>query len=568
VKLIGFAIVSLVVVGMSGCAKEMTAAPLGPCGVCARRLACDEPTKTCRRTAESSVRTRDGIILHTTVFLPPEVPEAGVASLLERTPYGFPDWRTRFEEKARFHNSRGYAFVLQDCRGRFGSSGAYEAPFVTEMADGQDATEWIVQQPWANGMLGTIGVSESAYTAVAAAVGNPLVKVVVADDGPKDNGFELDGGLIHLGYLEWWHFLEHDGNYPSVAVTASATNSLDVVGLDGLVLGRLDPFWRTMATAETPDASVYDGESLKNRYADVCMPALLVYSAQSPWTDPIDIWRGLLGQGCARQRMNQRLVVTPEAHGYHSTALFSGVTTPVTALMLDYIDKFLDSRSLDLAEVPRVQFSALGETAYHGASDWPPTGITPRTLYLRNAGTIADAALSETAPGVETPDSLTIDPATMDPCSPSYPFVAYVSAPLTAPIVVAGIPHIELFMSTTTPDADVIADLYEYRPGSMPAYQRVGSTAGVRLRYRDGFSSPAPMNPGEATHIAFDLFSVSYRFGQGSSIVLSLSGGECEFAENPQSGQPVASQSERRPSMHRYFHDAHHLSRLLLPTVN
>jgi putative CocE/NonD family hydrolase len=516
---------------------------------------------------EVSVPTRDGTLLHTIVYLPAEVPAEGVPTLMERTPYRFPDWRARFAAKAQFHNSRGYAFVLQDCRGRFGSSGTYEAPFENEVADGQDATEWIASQPWSNGRIGTIGVSESAYTAVAAAVSNPRVNVVIADDGPEDNGFELAGGLIHLGYLDWRHFLDDDGSYPSDADTVAASNDLDVMALDTRLLGHMDSFWRSMAGTEIPDAPLYEGESLRHRYAEICAPVLSVDSAQSRWTDPIDLWRGLVDERCPEQRANQRLVVTPDSHGYHSTALFMSETTPITSLMLAYIDEYLGLREVDLSSTPQVQFSALGDTSYRGAAQWPPAEATSRLLYLHHASGATDGALSAAAPDAEDPDSLMIDPATMDPCDPAYPYLAYVSAPLAAPLFAVGTGRVTLFVSTTTPDADVVADLYEYRPGSDPAYQHVGSTAGVRLRYRNGFSSPAPMNPGEAAEVAFDLFPLSYRFQQGSSIVLALSNGACDFAENPQSGEPVAAQSERRAATIRYFHDAQHPARLELPEL-
>ena len=59
---------------------------------------------------------------------------------------------------------RGYARVVQDCRGRFASEGEYRA-FIDDMDDGYDTVEWIAAQPWSNGKVGMIGGSALGITA-------------------------------------------------------------------------------------------------------------------------------------------------------------------------------------------------------------------------------------------------------------------------------------------------------------------------------------------------------------------------------------------------------------------
>ena len=53
---------------------------------------------------------------------------------------------------------RGYAVVLQDVRGRYGSGGVFEA-YRQEGQDGYDTIEWAARQPWSNGAVGTFGLS-------------------------------------------------------------------------------------------------------------------------------------------------------------------------------------------------------------------------------------------------------------------------------------------------------------------------------------------------------------------------------------------------------------------------
>jgi putative CocE/NonD family hydrolase len=83
-------------------------------------------------------------------------------TLLLRTYYDnqnplYVDWAARFAQA-------GYAVVLQDCRGRYDSDGTWR-PYLDEMSDGHDTLEWLGQQPWCDGNVGTFGISYNAFTA-------------------------------------------------------------------------------------------------------------------------------------------------------------------------------------------------------------------------------------------------------------------------------------------------------------------------------------------------------------------------------------------------------------------
>jgi len=61
------------------------------------------------------------------------------------------------EKEWRLANN-GYAYVIQDCRGRWDSDGEYY-PFHPEGRDGYDTQEWIGRQEWNNGKIGMVGGS-------------------------------------------------------------------------------------------------------------------------------------------------------------------------------------------------------------------------------------------------------------------------------------------------------------------------------------------------------------------------------------------------------------------------
>ncbi|GAB3615618.1 hypothetical protein GCM10027416_01750 [Okibacterium endophyticum] len=126
--------------------------------------------------AEQFVRMRDGIRLATDVYLPDDVDQA--PAILVRTPYDKRSRYTFLPHCAPYFTSRGYAFIVQDVRGKYRSEGV-TLQAVHEVADGNDTLEWLVRQGWSDGQVGMFGDSYYAYTQWAAlASGHPAVRAL------------------------------------------------------------------------------------------------------------------------------------------------------------------------------------------------------------------------------------------------------------------------------------------------------------------------------------------------------------------------------------------------------
>jgi uncharacterized protein len=142
---------------------------------------------------------RDGVPLAMDLYRPAQSgkPVAGrFPVLLERTPYD--KCRPSNIATAKFFAARGYVCIMQDVRGRFKSEGDWV--FLRhEGSDGVDTIEWIAQQPWCDGQVGTIGLSYSTATQQSAAVLNPR--------GLKAQ-FHLDGG-----YNYFHRTIRHSGTF-------------------------------------------------------------------------------------------------------------------------------------------------------------------------------------------------------------------------------------------------------------------------------------------------------------------------------------------------------------------
>ncbi|MGE3921460.1 MAG: CocE/NonD family hydrolase [Lautropia sp.] len=135
------------------------------------------------------MRAADGVELAMDIHFPAATEGSAAAGpfpvVLERTPYGRA--LERIERFARRAVSHGYAFICQDVRGRGDSGGAFHlmTNHPDEGMDGEDTVRWILQQPWCDGRIATVGGSFSAANQQALALRRPpgLVAQVLRDCG-------------------------------------------------------------------------------------------------------------------------------------------------------------------------------------------------------------------------------------------------------------------------------------------------------------------------------------------------------------------------------------------------
>lgn len=148
---------------------------------------------------------RDGVRLAADLYLPVagEEPAPGpLATLVERTPYD--KRREPLERAGRWFAERGYAVVMQDVRGRYGSGGEWSFLPPSEGPDGDDTLRWISGQPWSNGKVGTMGLSYSATNQQTLALEGPaaLAAQVICDGGYNYHHRTLrHGGALELGVV-------------------------------------------------------------------------------------------------------------------------------------------------------------------------------------------------------------------------------------------------------------------------------------------------------------------------------------------------------------------------------
>ncbi len=150
------------------------------------------------------VPMRDSVSLATDVYLPARDGKAIDQKwpiILMRTPYN----KSGPKADAEYFASHGYAFVVQDTRGRYRSEGVWHM-LTDDGRDGFDMCDWIGKQTWSNGKVGTIGTSYVGGTQHALAMERPPQLVTaIPVDAMSNLGYASmrNGGAFELRFWNW-----------------------------------------------------------------------------------------------------------------------------------------------------------------------------------------------------------------------------------------------------------------------------------------------------------------------------------------------------------------------------
>jgi putative CocE/NonD family hydrolase len=126
-----------------------------------------------------------------------------VPVILVRTPY---DNGVAAQVAAgKWWAARGYAYVVQDVRGRGESDGEFY-PLVHEAEDGDDTIRWCGAQAWSNGKVGMTGSSYLGWTQLyPAGMKNPSLAALFTIVAPPDpyRNFPMQLGVLSPPTVSW-----------------------------------------------------------------------------------------------------------------------------------------------------------------------------------------------------------------------------------------------------------------------------------------------------------------------------------------------------------------------------
>ena len=403
---------------------------------------------------------RDGIRLATDIYRPKA--EGTYPIIFSRTPYNFNTWvdgerRLREAKRAYEYVKKGYAYVVQNERGRFFSEGEWDILGVP-LTDGYDAFEWMKNQSWSNGKIGTLGCSSTAEWQMAvSALDHPSHAAMVPQGFGAGVGKVSDiheqgnwyrGGVEQMLFFSWLYGVEQDKFKPRIPEGASqedlirisrfydlapenppvdmseALSHLPIQDILKNINGKHEIFDK-MIRRKPNDPEWYKG-GLYHDTMEIGTPSFWFTS----WYD-VSITPNLALFNHVRQnskeafiRDNQYLVIAPTLHCAYTRASENTVVGErnIGDARLNYdeqitkwFDLWLKEKSNDFKETtPRVQYYTMGSNKWQSAETWPPEDTQMNTFYLNSEGSansrFGDGKLTKDKAKQDHADQFTYDP--------------------------------------------------------------------------------------------------------------------------------------------------------------
>jgi putative CocE/NonD family hydrolase len=119
-----------------------------------------------------------------------------------------------------------------------------------------------------------------------------------------------------------------------------------------------------------------------------------------------------------------------------------------------------------------------------------------------------------------------------------------------------------LYVSTSAKDTDFTAKLIDVSPDG---YARNLTDGILRLRYRASLEKPELLNPGEVYRVRVDAGVTGNVFLKGHRVRVEISSSNFpRFDRNPNTGGPIADETELVKANQTVYHDREHPSQLVL----
>lgn len=421
------------------------------------------------------VALRDGVAIATDVYRPKDTSKKYPA-IFVRTPYNFNFWDVRAGAPRDMSNEleavkRGYVFVEMNERGHFFSEGNYDI-LGAPLSDGDDAFSWMIEQPWSNGKVGTIGCSSTAEWQLAvAARAHPAYAAMIPQGfgagvgrvGPYyEQGNWYRGGAIQMLFIAWLYGQQNQVRpmFPpntSQEDLIRASKSFDLAPqlppVDWSQALRHLPVMDILKAVDGPRGIFADSMPVATGGAMIRrVPSDPAWSKGGLWHDDMTInvpgfwfmsWYDVsVGPNLAAYNHvrktarpeianQQYAVIAPTLHCAYKRATENTIIgeRSVGDARLNYdeltwawFDHFLKGENNRILEtMPKVRYYTMGINKWQTSETWPPQGARPLSFFLSSGGKAntlnGDGALGAAPPPADRADSFDYDP--MNPV-PSY----------------------------------------------------------------------------------------------------------------------------------------------------
>jgi uncharacterized protein len=560
---VGVSLVAMAAGAMAVAQTAQTSQPAAQAAQPAVRGA--RPEKVAAGATEVLAGMRDGVKLAGNLYLP--AGNGPFPCIVQRTPYG-KDAMFASPAGAKKYTDAGYAYLVQDVRGKGRSEGFYQA-FINDAFDGYDTVEWMAKQSWCNGKIGITGASAMGYTTMLAATMNPphlKAAYAVVTPSTRLTGTYIGGAYKQKDSGDW----SRGQGVPEETIAFTAGNY--------------------------PASSYWDRTEIADQRKYIDIPTY----QYGGWYDifnegNVRNFMYLQHEGAKGARGNQKLEMGPFGHG----ALSGDIEYPngggignaqggahSEMRWWEYWLKGVDNGIMDEPPVKAYMMASARKGAVSSKNRWMSFGDWPPAPRIVNYYLHADGALSTRAPTAASASktynfdpknpvktiggaNLTFERGPMDqrPIGSRQDYLKFQTPVLSKDVAIAGTVLADLWASTDGPDTDFMVKLVDVYPDG---YEAIVLDSALRTRYRNGRGPDEieMMTPNAPEKLRLDLWDTMITFEKGHRIAVHVtSSNNPRFDVNPNTGENPGPNAKTRIARNTIFMDAGKPSSIQLPIL-
>ena len=596
---------------------------------------------------ERQIVMRDGIKLFTAIYIPKNKTEKHPFLInrtpYSAGPYGEDNfqrfWRNHYMEYLK----EKYILVMQDVRGRYMSEGINieVTPYIPnkklktdidESSDTYDTVDWLIKNiENNNGRVGISGISYPGFYATTSLPGaHPAIKAVspqapvtdefIGDDANHNGAFFLLDNFDFMNYFG----KERNGPVQDYASAMFDVNRPDVYKFF-LQLGPLKNtqsekyfnhrsyIWNEYLAHDTYD-QYWRSRNIRQHLKNINIPTLTV----GGWFDAEDLFGSLHTYEAIEKQSpknNNRLVMGPWTHGAWASGEWSKFGTydfgsNTSKFFQDSLEiKFFNFYLKDKGDFNAADATVFetGTNQWKSYSTWPPKEVISKNLYFGSEEKLSFEPNSQTTNHkLQTTNSFAeyiSDPKKPVPytngiyrsrnneymvedqrfTSNRPDVIVFETNVLENDITITGRISADLFVSTTSTDADFIVKVIDVLPEneitprgmqrgtSMAGFQRLVRAEVMRGKFRNSYEKPEPFIPNKISEVKFELNDVAHTFKKGHKIMVQVQSSWFPLVDmNPQKfiSIPDADEKDFQKATIRIYHDGTNNSKIVLPVLN
>lgn len=530
------------------------------------------------------VQMSDGVKLATRVYRQDDQNEYPV--LLARTPYYSGAFGSKkegdYQKVALEMAKKGYAVVIQDMRGLYGSEGEWRL-FQDDAADGYDTVIWLNEQAWSNGRVGTFGMSALGIAANLLATANPPgLEAAFVQMAPSQFYNELiaEGGIYRHELATRWLYIinatyaqnllqrgeidiktynkiqDAHGEFPELYLH-TPLNSFPYLSDNPIFTSALEHYIQD---------DYFDYYDMPANFSNIKIPIYHVGGWYDSFLDgTMKNYVGLQENGGQGAKGNQKLLMGPWAHHDFPQYSLKEDELNLVSEMERWFDYWLKDIDTGVMDEDPIKYYTIGADEWKTAKAWPYPSVEGEKWYFNSeksnsATSLNDASLSKEPPFVDAKHPYQYDPKNpiittggrnlfdylgigpLDQRPTEEKSLTYTSEPVTEPIEIGGTVTATLYVSSDAKDTDFTMKLTDVAPDGSSYLINEGA---LRMRFREGLDKEVFMEKGKVYEINIDLQEISHVFQEGHRIRVAVASSNFpRYDRNPNTGNPLGVDAE------------------------